>query len=279
MRVYIEGIGLCGPGFDGWPASQPMLNGMKTYVKALTRIPSGSPLPSNERRRAVQTVRLALAVGTEAISAASRDPAEVATVFASSGGDGETIHQILTILASPDPELSPTRFHNSVHNAPAGYWGIATGSKAPSSGLCCHDDSFAAGLLEAAVQVTVDNHVVTLIAYDMPYPAPLGLVRPIAAPFAAALVLAPTATENALACVDVVLRPKTRAASVMTAPTLEGLRRGTPAAHGLPLLEALAQDYESEVALGYLSEMELDLKVRPLTGATTGRSTSLENAG
>ena len=47
-------------------------------------------------------------------------------------------------------ELSPTRFHNSVHNAPAGYWSIATQSREPSTSLCRDDESFQAALLEAA---------------------------------------------------------------------------------------------------------------------------------
>lgn len=279
MRVYIEGVGLCGPGLDGWAASQSVLNGKQVYVTVPTRIPSSPMLPSNERRRAVQTVRFALAVGTEAISAASRDPADIATIFTSSGGDGETIHDILTVLASPERELSPTRFHNSVHNAPAGYWGIATGSKAPSSSLCCHDDSFAAGLLEAAVQATEDGRVAALIAYDVQYPAPLRLVRPIAAPFAVALVLVPKPTEFAFACIDMVLRPKTGAPTVMAVSPLEALRQGTPAARSLPLLEALARDTEAELTLGYLAEMELALDVRPLIGASLRRAAPSEAAG
>lgn len=279
MRIYIEGVGLCGPGLDGWAASRSILNGKQAYVTVPTRIPSSPMLPSNERRRAVQTVRFALAVGTEAISAASRDPAEVATVFTSSGGDGETIHDILTVLASSERELSPTRFHNSVHNAPAGYWGIATGSKAPSSSLCCHDDSFAAGLLEAVVQATEDRRVAALIAYDVQYPAPLRLVRPIAASFAVALVLVPKPTEVAFACIDMVLRPKTCAPTVMAMSPLEALRQGTPAARSLPLLEALAQASEAELALGYLAEMELALHVSPLAGMASRRPASSEAPG
>ena len=49
--------------------------------------------------------------------------------------------------------ISPTRFHNSVHNAAAGYWGIATGATAAANALCAYDASFGAGLLEALTQV------------------------------------------------------------------------------------------------------------------------------
>jgi Beta-ketoacyl synthase, N-terminal domain len=263
MRLYVEGVGLCGPGLDGWGESAPVLAGERDYVPAPVRVPPAALLPANERRRAVQTVRLALAVGAEAFAAAGRDPSGTATVFASSGGDGENIHQILSVLASSTRELSPTRFHNSVHNTPAGYWSIATGSRAASSSLCCHDDSFAAGLLEAAVQASSAQQAVALVAYDVQYPAPLGDVRPIGAPFAVALVLAPEGTGTAIAGLELDLRPATDA-SDFGPPALEDLRRSTPAARSLPLLAALARKEAASLSLSYLGDMVLKLNVAPV---------------
>lgn len=264
MRAYVEGIGLRGPGLDGWAASRPVLAGAKPHQPTATRVPAADPLPPNERRRAVQTVRLALAVGIEAFAAARRDPAATPTIFTSSGGDGGTIHEILMVLASPEPELSPTRFHNSVHNAPAGYWSIATSSHAPSSSLCCHDDSFAAGLLEAAVMATTQSCSVGLISYDVQYPGPLGSVRPIGAPFATALVLSPEASAAAFASIDIVPGPARAPATSLDMPSLEALRRDTPAARSLPLLEALARETKVEIILACLPEMQLALTLRPL---------------
>lgn len=257
MRVYVEGVGLRGPGLDGWTASRPTLIGAAPYSATPPTLPPCPLLPANERRRTVQTVKLALAVGTEAFDHAGRDISATATVFASSGGDGETIHDILRVLASPEPEISPTRFHNSVHNAPAGYWSIATRSHAPSSSLCCYDASFAAGLLEAAVQAAVDQRAVALIAYDLCYPEPLNSVRPIGATFGVALILAPQPTEASIACLDVELRSKSAGASVMTSMALEELREGTPAARSLPLLAALAQANSATLSFDYLPGLEL----------------------
>ena len=48
---------------------------------------------------------------------------------------------------APNGTISPTQFHNSVHNAAAGYWHIAAGSAAPSLSVGGHDGAFAAGLL------------------------------------------------------------------------------------------------------------------------------------
>jgi hypothetical protein len=262
MRVYVDGIGLCGPGLDRWAESQPILAGRKPYKNAEFRLPPDLLLPANERRRAVQTVKIALAVGTEAFAMAQRDPATTPTVFASSGGDGATIHEILSVLASTAREISPTRFHNSVQNAPAGYWSIATGSRAASSSLCCEDDSFAAGLLEAVVQAVVGWEAVGLIAYDAPYPAPLSQVRQIGSAFGVALVLSPLPTATALAQIELTLGPRAEA-STLAAPDLEAMRRNTPAARSLPLLVALAGGTEANVTLSYLNDMAIDLHVTP----------------
>jgi hypothetical protein len=159
-------------------------------------------------------------------------------------------------------ELSPTRFHNSVHNAAAGYWSIATGSTAASTSLCAHDDSFAAGLLEAMAQTAAANRPAALIAYDVPYPSPLFAVRPVGAIFGVALVLSPTPTQIAFAQLDLILRPGP-ATATPAAPALEELRQTTPAARCLPLLEALAKPMATELSLGYLTDMTLQLSIAP----------------
>ncbi|HEX6842906.1 MAG TPA: beta-ketoacyl synthase chain length factor [Stellaceae bacterium] len=261
MRVYVEGIGLRGPGLDSWAGSWPALSGAEPYVPAPANIPGSLLLPANERRRTVQTVKLALAVATEAVEAAGRDAATLASVFTSSGGDGETIHGILEALAAAEePELSPTRFHNSVHNAPAGYWSIATRSQAPSTSLCCHDASFAAGLIDAAAQATVDDRAVALVAYDLPYPEPLDSVRRVGAIFGTALVLAPQESAAALAWVDIELKPA-GAATPMADALLEALRQGTPAARSLPLLAAIAASTPATLSLDYAPGLRLELSV------------------
>jgi hypothetical protein len=269
MRVYLEGVALRGPGLDGWEASRAVLAGSAPYRPAATELPPVALLPANERRRSVRTVKLALALGAEAFAAARRDPKETATVFTSSGGDGETIHGILETLAAEDCQLSPTRFHNSVHNAPAGYWSIATASHAPSTSLCCHDASFAAGLLDAAVQVPVEGRAVALVAYDLCYPEPLNSVRPIGALFGTALVMAPAPSPAAFARLDVALR-RGAGAAAMGPAALEELRRGTPAARSLPLLAVLARNAAEAVVIDYLPGLALALAVEPLAAVPAG---------
>ncbi|MBS1137598.1 MAG: hypothetical protein H6R11_1552 [Proteobacteria bacterium] len=264
MRVFVQGVGVLGPGLVGWEASRTVLAGTQAYRPAAVSVPVSDLLPPAERRRAGISVKLALAVGREALTHAGRAASEMPTVFTSSGGDGDTLHRICESLATAEREVSPTRFHNSVHNAPAGYWSIAVKAMAPSTSLCAYDASFAAGLLEAAAQVTADGVEVALIAYDMPYPEPLHAVRPIPEAFGVALVLAPQAGAGALACLDIALNHATAGApSRMDAAALEALRAGVPAARSLPLLAALARGGAGEVVLDYLAGSNLRVNMSP----------------
>jgi len=263
MRAYVEGVGLLGPGLRGWHASRAVLAGAEAYRPAPTAIPASELLPPAERRRASIPVKLALAVGWEAFMSAGRNAAATAAVFTSSSGDGEILHQICETLTTPEREVSPTRFMNSVHNAAAGYWSIATQSREPSTSLCCYDASFAAGLLECATQVAVDARPVALIAYDQPYPQPLHATRPISGEFGVALVMTPQATERSLATIDVELEPGEPGESRLPDASLEAARLGNPAARSLPLLAALARGAAAQVVLRYVAAANLRARVAP----------------
>jgi hypothetical protein len=263
MRVFVDGVGVRGPGLNGWQASREVLAGKATYTPAPLVVPPSELLPPAERRRTVPTVKLALAVGSEAVTHAGCDAALLATVFSSSCGDGETVHQIFEVLASTEREVSPTRFHNSVHNASAGYWSIATQSREPSTSLCCYDASFSAGLIEAAVQATVGTRAVGLIVYDLPYPEPLHGVRPIGAGFGMALVLSPQIAAHSLAQLDIQLLRDGVPSTCMSGAALEDLRAGNPAARSLPLLAALAREVAEEVTLEYIAGNRLVVQIVP----------------
>jgi hypothetical protein len=263
MRAFVEGIGLVGPGLPGWQASRAMLAGKQAYLSAPTCVGASTLLPAAERRRAGVPVKLALAAGLEAIEGAGRDATTLATVFASSSGDCDNVHAMCESLATPERQVSPTRFHNSVHNAAAGYWSIATQCRAPSTSLCCHDASFAAGLLDAASQLSVDGNPVALIAYDHPYPAPLNAARPIGGTFGAALVLAAERSAGAIAILDIEFQPRKAEASRMDDAGLEALRTGVPAARCLPLLAALARAPREPVVLEYVAGTHLRMTLTP----------------
>jgi hypothetical protein len=259
--AWIEGIGLLGPGLNTWPQAAQVLRGAEPYQAARTILPAPTLLPPAERRRAVAMVKATLAAGLEACALAQRDPATLATVFTSSSGDGQNMHAICETLASDQREISPTRFHNSVHNAAAGYWSIATGATAPSTALCAYDGSFAAGLLEALAWLATERSPILLLAYDVDYPEPLRALRPVADAFCVALVLTPQRGEHALARIEARL-DTLQAATPTSLSALEALRHSIPAARSLPLLEALAMRRNGRVALDYLDDCALVVDVQ-----------------
>ncbi len=259
LDCYIEGIGLRGPGLTDWPAGRTVLSGQSAYQYQKTMLPAPASLPPAERRRCGPIVKLALAVGYEAAASAGRDVAVLPTVFTLSSGDGNNCHEICEMLASSDRQISPTRFHNSVHNASSGYWSIATGAMAPSSVLCAHDAGFGAGLLEAITQVVVDRVCVLLIASDTTYPEPLRSARPIQDELGIGLVLAPQRSAKSLARISVAL---TAAQSGRMADSaLEALRTAIPAARGLPLLHAIANGASTGIVLDYLDTTRLSVAI------------------
>ena len=237
--LQVEGVGLMAPGLAGWPNGRAVLSGARPYVAEAMPTAIAALLPANERRRTTATVKLALQVAQEAALQADIDPSTTPTVLASSGGDSEVLDKICAALTLPDRPVSPTHFHHSVHNTPAGYWSIATRCAAASLSLSAYDDSFAAGLMEAAALAWTDRTRVLLVAYDLPLPFPLSERREIVAPFAVALVLNPVLTGLRMAILR--LTPNVeRPASRLDDPQLETLRLGNPAARSLPLLEAIS---------------------------------------
>jgi hypothetical protein len=265
ITVYLNALSVIGPGGDNWEAWRAILQNPASYEAAQTKTPAINVLPSAERRRVGAGVKLALACGLDALAMADTDPALIATVFSSSGGDGENCHLICEALAGSDRLISPTRFHNSVHNAPSGYWGIASGAMLPSTSLCAYDASFSVGLLEAATQCFVEQRPVLYVAYDMPYPEPLHGVRPITDQFAAALLLSPEKTPSAMTVLKMSLSdaPSSR----LQHAALDHLRQNIPAARCLPLLQviaALPEKTADAVFLEYANKRTLSIETSRL---------------
>jgi hypothetical protein len=247
MIVWIESVGIAAPGLIGWSSARDVLQGHVPYTPADLPPYAPSLLPPNERRRASPTVRIAFQAAEDAVQGASVPAAELATVFASSDADLNIIHRISLALTQTPRLVSPTDFHNSVHNAAAGYWSIAVGSRAPSTTISAYDYSFAAGLFEACTLVQVEKRNTLLVAFDLPPPQPLYAKRPIGCVAGIALVLTHSSTPRSMAQLQC-----TQTADAPTfagTPALEELRRSNPATASIPLLELLARAGSGSVAL------------------------------
>lgn len=259
--LYAQPPGLLAPGLHGWSNSAPVLRGeIGWQATELPKIQLDI-LPRNERRRATPAIKLALHVAQEA-TAELADRTGLLSVFACSGGDTDTLDKICTALTSAGRPVSPAHFSNSVHNAPAGYWSIATGSKAPSTSLSAYDSTFAAGMLEAATLGVIEQREVLLVAYDVPPPAPLLPFRPLTAPFGVAMVLTALKSERSTHSIGLEIT-ENRSCDELPDNELELLRQGNPAARSLPLLVALATRKAQNIHLPYLPENQLHVQVRP----------------
>lgn len=263
MRVRIDSVGLIGPGLPGWADSRAWLaGGAAPGVKDLV-LPTLELLPPVERRRTGMQVKVAFAAAQDALAAAAADPSTLATIFTSSGADGNVVNEICSMLAGTDRQISPTRFHNSVHNAAAGYWGIATGSREPSTSLCAYNWSFAAGLVEAACQIANGRERLLLVAGDVPYPPPLLGARPVTLAFGTALLLSRAGRGHGIAEVEISVRRPAGMATRLADSALEFLRGDNPCARALPLLAALARGEAAAVDIEYVAGSMLALDVAP----------------
>jgi hypothetical protein len=259
MHVAVLSVGLYAPGLPNWQAAVPVLRGELPW-RDEPAPPVTLPLPPAERRRTSACARAAWAAAAQALTAAGIDARAVNTVFTSSGGDGVILHQLCTALATPERAVSPTLFHNSVHNAPAGYFSIATGSQAASTSLCHHAAPFAAGLLEAAVQVSTENRPVLLVGFDLVAPFPLAPLWPAQQDFAVALLLAPPAKAPALAQWGIVPTPGAAVARSASADWLTQFAHANPVAESLYLLSALASATALRQRLPYLDNLSLEVE-------------------
>lgn len=244
LEMTILGIGAVGPGFNHWQELQALYASGSLPADIKTIVPTPEILPPAERRRASAIVKAGLAAGLEACADAQLDTANLVTIFSSSGGDGINCNAICVQLATDDRLISPTRFHNSVHNTVAGYWGIATGCMQPAQVISAEDGSFAAGLLEAGVQSLQLGLPCLMICYDTSYPNAMHAVRSISDTAAIALIIncAPQAPTK-----------YPRLTLSVSPPPLDPIARATiPALEGLPLLKALAEGTRDSVQRIYL---------------------------
>jgi hypothetical protein len=264
MNVYISGIGISAPGLADWPTACAILRDELPYAVHAFRPGRRSPLAGPERRRATAVTSLALEAAMEA-AGPDRSRWDLRSVFASSGGEVDVCDLIFDQLAQPERSVSPTQFHNSVHNAASGYWSIASGSHQPATSVACFDDSFSAGLIEALALLLSDPGEVLLVAYDQPPPFPIAPFRPLSGPFAVALRLASAPSPATIMTrlqisFDDAGAP---APTPMASADLEAMRAGNPAARSLPLLAAIAREQAAVIALTSAGASPLRVQVSP----------------
>jgi Beta-ketoacyl synthase, N-terminal domain len=263
LEMFVEGIGLWAPRLPGWTAARAILRG--EAEPPLTPAPRPTPalLPQNERRRAPDTVAVALEVAASACAAAGCAPAEVPSVFASAYGDLGVSDAMCQQLARAPLETSPTKFHHSVHNAAAGYWAIATGCLEPYTALSALRYTFGVGLLSAAVQV-LERTRVLYVAYDTEARGPLATMAQTRGMLGVALVLAPERTLRARAHLALNVQDALEVCETAARPGNAALVAGNAIAGSLALFEALAEETPRSVALSLSERLKLHAALHPI---------------
>ena len=259
--LYIEGPAFWAPPLPGWDVARAALRGEGAMTDPPAKRPAPQVLAPAERRRAPDTVALALEVAAAAIAGSGRDAKDLPCVFASAHGDLGINDYMCSTLASDPTMLSPIKFHNSVHNAAVGYWTIGTGCMAASNSLSSFEATFASALLEAAAQCAADDQAVLLVGYDMPAVGPLASVTTSRGLLAVALVVAPSRTERTMAAFDWSLVPGPSKAPMLRSEAAQALSVNS-IADALPLFETLARGRSETVSLPLSAQLSLQLQLQ-----------------
>jgi hypothetical protein len=187
-KVDLTGVGVWSESFSGWGQFCAVADG--TSVEADSKL-QPELIPARERRRAPHFVKMAIEVMDQACTMAGIDRSSVATVFGSGMGDMQITDYMCRTLATMPRTISPTKFHNSVHNAATGYWSIATESHAPASAVSGYAHSSSIAMLEGATQAMEENIPVLVTVQEGAAPTPFKSIYDCDRPLAVSLLFTP----------------------------------------------------------------------------------------
>ncbi len=208
-----------------------------------------SLIPAGMRRRTSLTTRMAITAATLACAQANQEAEKLASVFASLGGEIQVTDALCRLLPDDNELLSPTQFHNSVHNTTAGYWSILNKCQAPATAIAAADDTFAMGLIEVWTQLQQSSGERLLVCYDELWPQ----------------YLAPPIGQTAFACAFVLSTEAKQSIGAISLPQIlhynehdfqsewVQLTQSAPAAAVIPLLVAVAQKVSGVIPLNIKS--------------------------
>jgi hypothetical protein len=240
-RLYINGVALWSQRLPGWELARKVLAGLEPAPQELAPRPAPELLPPTERRRAPDTVSVAMEAALSACKYAGLPPSSLPCVFSSMHGDLAITDYMCATMATTPALVSPTKFHNSVHNAAAGYWTIAADCTRPYTSLSAGDFSFGAGLLETCVQALTGQENVLLVAYDIDARGPLAPVAASKGLLSVGLIVSPRRGPTALAQFDLEVVSGSGLTASQARPENAALVAGNSTESCLPLVEALAR--------------------------------------
>lgn len=250
MICSIEGIGIWGAGFSHW---NELLAGNDADSTVAPALPDAGPkpeiIPARERRRAPLAVKLAVEVAAQAFEQTSMLAKDTSCVFASGMGDTNITDHMCRAVATAEKLLSPTKFHNSVHNAAAGYWSISTDCMMPANSISAFNYTAALALLEASTQCSVQQRPVLLVVFDTKTPPTFAGSMTISDNFACALLLSPTMNPEKTTIKIESGRGRQSSSQRCVESSFTMASTVNPAAQLLPLLRSIATSESKPLTL------------------------------
>lgn len=250
----LAGVGIWSERFASWDQFSAIVRGESVDM---TSQPQAKLIPPRDRRRASMFVRMAIEVMDHACRMGRVDPSSVATVFGSSLGDVEITDYMCSALAREPLSMSPTRFHNSVHNACSGYWSIATGAHWPANAVSAYDHSPAVALLEGAV-LAIEERIPVLVAFQEARAThTFESIFPARNPLSIAMLLMQTSVcERPLGTLTLALEHDSKSKGLPVTPRLPEFA-GTFTASMLDMLIAAAEgsDYSERFPISHSSTL------------------------
>ncbi len=257
--LSIEGVAFWATRLPGWAVARSVMRNEQTAPEVNAPRPAPTLLAPTERRRAPDTVAVALEVATRACAAAGRSPANLPAVFASTHGDLAISDYMCATLVSTPTLISPIKFHNSVHNAAGGYWSIGVGSTEPYTAISAYEHTFGAGLLEAATQAACEQRPVLYVAFDIEAKGPLASMARSQGLFGVGLVLGPRDRKHPGLALTV--RSTDKAKPTQSRSPAAALIQHNALVPALPLFEQLAQGDSGELSLSLSCGAELLVQI------------------
>lgn len=122
-----------------------------------------SKIPSRVRRRMSFLTKMIVSTACKCLENKEYDSETMGIVVASGWGELKTTENLLLSVIEDDVCVSPTKFHNSVHNTAAGYLGIILGAKGPTLTVSQETHSFETALEVASLLIASKQTSMVLV--------------------------------------------------------------------------------------------------------------------
>jgi predicted hotdog family 3-hydroxylacyl-ACP dehydratase len=233
--MHVRAIALFSPGF----------NDPRAFLESRSDASLNEPrdvLPARARRGASLVTRMLADVVARATEDAGFDPQTVRTIYASAYGEVRTAVTLLSMQHEGDGQVSPHRFHTSVHNTTSGLVSIANNDRAFSTAVAAGDRTVEMALLEAFTLFHEEPGPIIVAIAEEPVPEALGPKRHYD-PLAVAIAITDDPTDAIARVSD--LAPRTSEAM----ESISSSFAESPIASAIPLVRALLSNARQRVAL------------------------------